>query len=130
MSVFPLKYNKSGTAILLFRIPRLWYCLLIQTTTLKPTPYVKLRALCAYIIYIPMDILVLQCLGLCEFTRFRNAKTERVRRLFQYVLYLPPTRKTYTLGVGSILQNFSCHKGTIFSFCGAKVHKKNDMCKS
>ena len=36
---------------------RLWYCLLIQTTTLKPTPYVQMRALCAYIIYIPMGIL-------------------------------------------------------------------------
>ena len=43
--------------------------------------------------------LVLQCFGLYEFTRFRNAKTKRVRRLFQYVLYLPPSRKTYPLGV-------------------------------
>ena len=32
---------------------------------------------------------------------------------FYYVLYLPPSRKTYTLGVGSIRQNFLSHKGTI-----------------
>ena len=73
---------------MLFRIPRLWYCLLIQTATLKPTPYAPMRAVCAYINYIPMGILVSQCFGLYEFTRFRNAKTKRVRRLFQYVLYL------------------------------------------
>ena len=28
-----------------------------------------------------------------EFTRFRLAKTKRVRRLFQYVLYLPPPER-------------------------------------
>ena len=49
---------------------RLWYCLYIQTTTLKPTPYAHMRALCAYIIYIPMGILCCNVLDVCEFTRF------------------------------------------------------------
>ena len=29
--------------MLLFRFLRLWYCLLFQTTTLKPTPYVYIH---------------------------------------------------------------------------------------
>ena len=85
--------QKSGTAILLFRILRLWYCLFTQTATLKPTPYAPMRALCAYINYIPMGILCCNVLDACEFTRFQIAKTKRVRRLFQYVLYLPPPER-------------------------------------
>ncbi len=61
----------------------------VQTTTLKPTPYVK------FVRYIRTDKLhtnghlVLHCFGKkFEFARFWNAKTKRVRRLFQYVLYL------------------------------------------
>ena len=32
--------------------------------------------------------LVLQCFGWLEFTRFKETKTKRLRRLFQYVLYI------------------------------------------
>ena len=81
--------QKSGTAILLFRFIRLWYCLYIQTTTLKPTPYAQMRAICAYIIYIPMGILCCNVLYVCEFTRFRLAKTKRVRRLLLCPVSLP-----------------------------------------
>ena len=64
-----------------------------------------MRAVCAYINYIPMGILVLQCFGLYEFTRFRNAKTKRVRRLFQYVLYLTLPKDIFPRR-GQIRQNF------------------------
>ena len=111
--------QKSGTAILLFRILRLWYCLFTQTATLKPTPYVQMRATCAYIIYIPMGILCRNVLG-DEFTRFQNAKTKRVRRLFQYVLYLAHPKDIFPQ------RGLNTAKLT---FCAAKVQHFFDICK-
>ena len=64
-------HRKSGTALLLFRYLRLWYCLLIQTTTLKPTPYAQMRAICAYINYIPMGIL---CCNVLDYTNLPDSK--------------------------------------------------------
>ena len=57
--------QKSGAALLLFRQLRLWYCLLTQTATPKPTPnvYMLRYARTRVHIYV-MSILVSQCFGL------------------------------------------------------------------
>ena len=55
-----------------------------------------------------------------EFTRFRIAKTKRLRRLFQYVLYLTRPKDIFPqrgLNTAKLM------------FCAAKVHKKNDIRK-
>ena len=39
-SAFNTAYKKSGTAILLFRQSRLWYCLFYPNSNTEPTPYV------------------------------------------------------------------------------------------
>jgi hypothetical protein len=55
-----------------------------------------------------------------EFTRFRIAKTKRVRRLFQYVLYLTRPKDIYLqrgLNTAKLL------------FCAAKVLHFFDICK-
>ena len=72
--------------MLLFRDSRLWYCLLFQTATLKPTPYVHIHV--KRIVDTHYGRLVSHCFGTSEFTRFRIAKTKRLRRFFQYVLAL------------------------------------------
>ena len=55
--------NKSGTAILLFRDSRLWYCLLFQTATLSP----RRMHVYTHRVYLNTyhEHLVLQCFGTC-----------------------------------------------------------------
>ena len=55
-----------------------------------------------------------------EFTRFRIAKTKRVRRLFQYVLYITHPKDIYPQ------RGLNTAK---LSFCGAKVQLFFDICK-
>lgn len=120
--------QKSGTAILLFHILRLWYCLFTQTATLKPTPYAPMRALCAYINYIPMSILCRNVLGYFEFTRFQNAKTKRVRRLLSICPVFTPHPKDIYPRRELNTAKLSLPQGHD-SFCVAKLHKTNDTCK-
>ena len=71
--------RKSGTAILLFRILRLWYCLYFQTATPKPTPicmYTRTYA-CTYNTH-HEHLSVAMSWKLSKFTRFQNAKTKRI----------------------------------------------------
>ena len=62
-----------------------------------------------------MSIFVLHCFGYhCEFTRFLFAKTKRVRRFFQYVLYITHPKDIFPqrgLNTAKLL------------FCAAKLHK-------
>ena len=59
--------TKSGTALLLLRYLRLWYCLNIRTATPKPTPictYARVPIINRYERYgytYPEDIKMLQC---------------------------------------------------------------------
>ena len=114
--------NKSGTALLLFRWLRLSHCPFIQTTTLKPTPYVQMRALCAYINYIPMGILCCYVLGkswwICEILTSQNKalKTPFI------CSHLPTPSRTYSLGVGE----YECKDTKIFWNMQMKMLK---MCK-
>ena len=82
--------QKSGTAILLFRDSRLWYCLQFQTTTLKPTPYVlNARIVRVHYLHTYGHLSAAMFWNFIEFTRFRTAKTKRVRRLLLCPVSLP-----------------------------------------
>ena len=71
--------------------------------------------------YIPTGILCCNVLGLSsEFARFQQAKTKRVRRLFQYVLYLTRPKDIYPQ------RGLNTAK---LSFCAAKVLHFFDICK-
>ena len=63
-----LSIQKSGTALLLFRISRLWYCLLFRTSNIEAHAdmYAYTRALLARVMIgytYPEDIKMLQCVG-------------------------------------------------------------------
>ena len=116
--------QKSGTAILLFRWLRLWYCPQFKTTTLKPTPYAQMRALCAYINYIPMGILCCYVLEFNEFTRFRTAKTKRVRRLL-YVRIYPPLKNIFPRRGRIRLQRYK----NILNYANENAKNVRNVCK-
>ena len=82
----PAYKQKSGTAILLFRYLRLWYCLLIRTSNTETHHVCTHTRKRVYLLYIPWASSCRNVLDNSEFTRFQIAKTKRVRRLFQYVL--------------------------------------------
>jgi len=68
-----------------------------------------------------MSIFVLHCFGYhYEFTRFLFAKTKRVRRLFQYVLYITHPKDIFPQ------RGLNTAK---LSFCAAKLHKIFDIRK-
>ena len=72
-----------------------------------------------------------------EFTRFQNAKTKRVRRLFN-MSCISPARKTYSLGVSRYGKTFLAtgarlilsHRGTIFRFALQNYTKKTTYARA
>ena len=125
LCIYPVILNhhvytqKSGTAILLFRILRLWYCLKFQTTTLSPRhmyivhahwrvyDYTQTWASCVAMFW-----------NLCEFTRFQNAKTKRVRRFYLLCLFRKEQIKLCTLHkIGCKITAFFWIMQVCIAFC-------------
>ena len=88
--------------MLLFRSSRLWYCPKFRTNNTEPTLYVYIMMYLyanARVQYIhTMGVCVAMFWNLCEFTRFRTAKTKRVRRFLSICQVLP---------IGKTLQNYN-----------------------
>ena len=88
--------------MLLFRSSRLWYCPKFRTNNTEPTLYVYIMMYLyanARVQYIhTMGVCVAMFWNLCEFTRFRTAKTKRVRRFIPICQVLP---------IGKTLQNYN-----------------------
>ena len=57
--------------------------------------------------------LVLQCFGTLWIYQIPDSQNKARKTPFSICPVFTPTRKTYTLGVGKILQNFLSHRGTI-----------------
>ena len=80
----------------------------------------KVRDMRTRCIYTPEDILVSQCFGIYEFTRFELAKTKRLRRLLN-MSCTPSHAKEHTPSAWADTAKLL--------FCAAKLHKKNDIRK-
>lgn len=98
LEYFTFRHKKSGTALLLLRYLRLWYCLNIRTATPKPTP------ICTYArvpnnivryglmnLHIPRTSKCCHVLDVREFTRFQVAKHKAIMTPY-YVCNFPPNR--------------------------------------
>ena len=81
-----------------------------------------MRAQCAYITYIPWASCAAMFWIICEFTRFLLAKTKRVRRLFQYVLYLPPPERHIPSAWAKYCKTFLASRAQFILRC--KITKK------
>ena len=77
-------------------------------------------AICAHDVYTHHGHLSVAMFWNSEFTRFQEAKTKRLRRLFQYVLYVTHPKDIYPQ------RGLNTAK---LSFCAAKVQLFFDICK-
>ena len=80
-------YEKSGTAILLFRDSRLWYCLLFQTATLSPRRMYMCTPNSRVLYYTHHEHLVLQCFGTYWIYQIPNRQNKALKTPFSICPY-------------------------------------------